>query len=151
MVKLDIIQALLVSYEFIIQQAAESNDWGVRDILSEASTEGWITAVTGGPTADPAVWQNWKKCVEKILNKNVQHTENTGIRLMLTCEQALKTMCLFMEERYWDKNNDILLKEVVTEFDKYVQKLHLLSGTTFWTEWIQCAERATKSNEVFED
>lgn len=147
--KLSIRQAFEVTYLYLFEDLnVGDSSWEVSDVLSLSDTDERKTIHSGGPTADPVVWQDWKICVEKILEDNKIVHEDHGIKL--TREQALKTMCCFLQKRYWEKKHNMLLREAVLDLQKYLTGNIPLEKTEPWRQWVECANDSLSFKEIFE-
>lgn len=127
----------------------DTNSWEVRDLLSLADTNPKITIHSGGPTADPAVWQDWKEIIKKILDDKQYSNIKSSDNYQLTREQALKAMSYFLNDRYWKKNPDMLLIDAVADLRSIIEKGNL-ENTEIWTDWLSCVERSLSFTDVFE-
>ena len=142
-------QAFQAMLQYLIADSQTDTDsWEVSDVLSLSNTDKEITAHTGGPTVDPAVWFDWKNITNDILQNN-SHSHNISDNYFLSREQSLKAMCYFLQKRYWEQNHDMLLIDAVKDLQKIINQDNLDSSVV-WKEWLESIKKALSFKEVFE-
>lgn len=148
---LNSLQAFYAMYKYIEEDSKmDSDTWKVSDVLSLSDTDTKFTIHTGGPTGDPAVWQDWKRITQDILKNNECSKLKIIDNYLITKEQALKAMGYFLEQRYWDKNHDMLLKDAVIDLQNIFQSDNF-EFSELWKAWLQCLEKSLAFSEIFDD
>lgn len=142
------IQAFHVFYKHITTNYI-GEDWQVRDVLGEANTDCEITCHTGGPTVDPAVWEDWNAIASEVL-KDEKIKKRNSEEILLTYEQSLKVMECFLE-KYWKKKNDISLNEIIDEIDQSFFLQRNFESTSLCRQWLECVPEGLKFKETFDD
>jgi len=94
-----------------------------------------------GCTADPAAWENWEECVNKVFTSIDANNEQ------LTDVQAFNAMNLFLEKYYaetlWD-DIGLLLRSI-----PYIQE-NTAVDSSIWEHWISCTKKAIELGEYRE-
>lgn len=121
--------------------------WLVRDILSSITMpESFLDS--DSPTTDPAYWYDWKELVEEEVakDKTILDDENG-----LTLEQGLVAMQYFLEQKYWVKDNDMLLKDAYADLIReYDANKDNLASSQLWQEWLAAVAEGKKFDKVFQ-
>jgi len=146
------LQAFHVFYRYIIADNELGDEsWEVSDVLSMSNTSSNIARHSGGPTADPAVWQEWCVITEEVLQDEKLRIANTlQSDVLLTREQALIVMSCFLQKRYWNKNHDMLLKDALADINHFLSQENLES-TEIWKQWLECVPAGLAFKETFDE
>lgn len=121
----------------ILEQIELTNDRAVVDIISDLDINIW----EDGLPANLVLWDDWKNVLNGVGN------ENKNIADGLTPEQGCIAMCIFLDKRYWEKNNDMLLVDVYNDLEK--ERDGILESN-LWKDWIAAVEEGIKFNRVFD-
>jgi len=150
-----------VKKTFILMMLYVQNDyeldpevWTVRDLLGSIhvmpSFKKNINSETSDPaywTSDPAYWYDWKELIEEELAKNKSIIDEIN---GLTLEQGLVAMRYFFHNRYWIKDNNMLLKDAYEDLVKeYNSNKNNLESSKLWKEWLVAVAEGKKFDKVF--
>ena len=130
----------------------DTDSWQVRDLLSLSNMPDHFfkddVALYDSPTLDPAYWFDWKEVLKEVLEKN----RSSPIRSKdtLTLVQGLVAMQYFIENRYWIKDNDMLLKDAYEDLvNDYNANKDNLESSTLWKEWLTAIAEGKKFDKIF--
>jgi hypothetical protein len=125
------------------------NSWEVSDLLSSISFLPPGHGKTITCTSDPAYWYDWKELIEEELsNDQLILDEKNG----LTLEQGLVAIQYFLEQKYWIKNKDMLLKDAYADLvAEYTANKDNLESSKLWQEWLIAVQEGKKFDKVFKD
>ena len=135
---------LFIKNDYVI----DSGTWEVRDFLGNILLfppgDGKIIIHTG----DPAYWYDWKELLEEAVAKDKSILdEEHG----LTLEQGLVAIQYFLEQRYWLKNKDMLLKDAYDDLvATYNSSENNLESSQLWQEWLEAVAVGKKFEKVFQ-
>jgi hypothetical protein len=117
--------------------------WAASDLLSLTNMENGTELF---PTKDIAYWYDWMDLVQEVIEKHdVKFATDSEEGLSL--EQGLEAMRIFVEKYYYNKNNDILLIDVLKNMDQQIN--NNLETTEMWKYWIECFKEAKKFDKIF--
>lgn len=101
------------------------------------------------PTMDPAYWYDWKELVEEAVEEDKSIIDEVN---GLTLEQGLVAIQYFLEQRYWVKNNNLLLKDayedLINELSKHKDNLE---SSRLWREWLAAIADGRKCDKSFKN
>ena len=138
----------IASMQYIQEDCSiDTDSWEVRDLLSGIDMQDLFFERTS-PTLDPACWFDWKEVVKEVLEKN--RSSPISSKEMLTLEQGLVAMQYFIKNRYWIKNNDILLKDAYEDLvNDYNANKDNLESSRLWKEWLIAIAEGKKFDQIF--
>jgi hypothetical protein len=150
MKKITCYQALRVIPSFLILHTRDlsgSKEVGP-DVLSGMSIFTW-----GGD--QPAIidtWFDWKDSLKKNLESevNVKNRISEVSDFYMTWEQGFISAFFFLDECYWEKNNNITIKEVVDDIEKSINLGQGFFNSTLWKEWLEKAKKSLEYNFEYE-
>jgi|GEM_PF-1125147 hypothetical protein len=149
--KISIKQCFMACYEYIRAGSNYDkpnfsvNKWEVRDLLILTEIEDKSLSF---PTNDITYycWYDWMDLVQEVIEKyDVKFATDSEEGLSL--EQGLEAMRIFVEKYYYNKNNDILLIDVLKDMDRQIN--NNLETTEMWKYWIECFKEAKKFDKIF--
>ena len=125
-----------------------STSWEVSDLLSGLEMFSILKKNHNlSPTMNPSCWHDWKNLVEEELSKNKSIIDEMN---GLTLEQGLVAMQYFLEQKYWLKDNNMLLKDAYEDLVKeYNSNKNNLESSKLWKEWLVAVAEGKKFDKVF--
>lgn len=120
--------------------------WELGDLLSMIEMPSFIFN-SSSPTADPAYWYDWKELIEEELEKDKSIIDEIN---GLTLEQGLVAMQYFLENKYWVKDNDMLLKDAYEDLvNEYNVNKNNIETSQLWQEWLTAVSEGKKFDKIF--
>lgn len=125
------------------------NDEGhpLGSVLSEMCIDTWGQR----KPADPAIWQDWVIVMEEIFNDyNFEKIRNLNEEKYARKEQVFMGAFNFLNEFYWDKNNNINLGEVLKDIEKCINEIGEGKENNTWREWVRYFDMEKNNEYHFE-
>jgi len=124
--------------EFIISESQDCKELLNMTVIDDIDTHIWADRK---PTNN-AKWIYWKSIVEDIIAKRY---EKKADEKLLTCDQALRAMTLYLKGKY-DDDPLGLFSEVAKEINDYIQNQNpnLTKNDETWNYWLRCCEESLK-------
>lgn len=150
MKKIKCYQALRVIPNFLILHT--KNLSGPKEIGSDVLSGMCIFTWGGNQPAIMDTWFDWKDSLKKFLEGEIDVKDKSAISdFYMTWEQAFIAAFFFLDEYYWEKNNEVSVEEVVDDFEKILSSENKdLFNSNLWHEWLEKAKKSLEYNFEYE-
>ncbi len=136
---LDSLFILKLALSFLIDETngyEEGARLDLGSVLGDMDTKIWVDL----KPADPAVWYDWKSCLEELLKSDIKVNADTeSLNIALTKEQAFMAAFNFLDS-LWESNHDVTLGDVIQVVERCIQDVESGIQNPVWNQWIQYVE-----------
>ena len=123
--------------------------WEVGSFLSSNEMPEFLFN-SDSPTSDPAYWFDWKDVVTSTIKDRLNNEIDSEVKL--TLEQGLKSIEIFLSQKYWEKNNEMLLidayKDLAAEYERSKDNIF---DSNLWKEWLEAVKEGLKFDKTFKE
>ena len=144
MITVEPLLVLKTLINFILEQASEF-DLGIEEELTSVVSDMYIYTWVDLKPGNIAVWYDWQRHWDLVITQN-----DTDVKTKMKKAQYFVSAFKFLNDVYWEKNNEITLNTVIQALEKCLSDISENKENPLYAIWLQYLQEEEGSEYSFD-